>query len=291
MSDGYDRTPEGEQVIALLRRLAPPSPDSTAGARAVMSRLRSSRDVPNAAGRLHFLKIAGPVAAVLAASIVIALFIMTPRHDPIDTFPYVGNRTPASQPAAPMQFFTVRASDGNRVVLDSGLTTGLRNGDLLTGAGGASVRVTAVGIFFAHGIIESGAPVAGQRLGCEATPAMFAATKALEIGGDPGALFDFGAVLRNLPPQQARARGLMGGKGLMVVEVVPAISREIGNPKAEVTTAGQLGLQQDDLILSVNGFTVSDLSDLTKALEATRRGGALRMLILRNQKEVQLVID
>lgn len=291
MSDGFDRTPEGEALIAMLRRQAPPPPDSTAGARAVMSRLRSSRGLPKAAGRLHFLKIAGPIAAAIAASVVIALMIVAPQNQPVETIPVIEKGVGLSQPATPMQFFNVRSRDGNRVVLDSGLTAGLRTGDMLTGAGGTKVRVTGTGIFFAHGIIEEGSPVGGQRLGCDATTAMLQAQKAIVTGDDPGALFDFGAVVRNLPPQEARKRGVMSGKGLVVAEVIPSIVRDPARITAEITTAGKLGLQPEDLLLSVNGFNVADLSDLTTALEASRGGARFAMLVLRNGKEVQLVID
>lgn len=286
-SENFDRSPDGQVVIALLRRHAPPLPDTEAAVRRVSTRLNQG-----SSARLLWLKVAGPIAA-LAAGIMIALFIMAPPVTPgptPDAVKDLGPSPAASAAARPMRFFTVRSASEGRVVLDSGLAAGLRSGDLLEGAGGVKVKVSAPGIFVAQAIIEAGLPKTGQRLGCEATKTMLESQLSQTQGGDPLALYDFGAVFRNLSPQDARQRGFASGRALAVREVMGSLLRSALDKNTTPTLAGRLGLKTDDVVLSVNGVAVSDVAALTRALEAARRGG-LTMRVLRGEREVALVTE
>lgn len=287
--DGYDHTPEGQQAIELLRRHAPAPPDVVAGARSVMLRLSSGRDIPGADGRLHFLAIAGPIAAALAAGVVIALFIMAPAPDVPTNNPGTdaGPLAAASQPAPEMRSCTVRTRDGSTVILDRGLTAGLRTNDVFTGAGGARVRISAMGIFFSQALVEAGSPQPGGRLECEATPAMLRAQSAAG-GFDPGALYEFGAVLAEMPAPEARRLGFAGGRALAVREVITALLRMPTDNQAQATLAGRLGLQAGDVLLACNGYSIANVSDFTRALDSSRRV-PVTLLVLRNGKEVELV--
>lgn len=106
------------------------------------------------------------------------------------------------------------------------------------------------------------------------------------IGGDPGALYDFGAVLEPLPRHEAKQRGFSDGRALIVLETISAILRDRG---VETSLAGALGLQIGDVIVSCNGLPVSELPQFTNALELSRRGGQLKLRVLRGSSELELI--
>jgi hypothetical protein len=178
----------------------------------------------------------------------------------------------------------MRAIDGELLTLDTGLLRGLRVGDELR-AGQTVARVSAVGIFSAQARLEKGKAARGDRLVTPLTEAIRREQRFEFIGGDPGALYDFGAVIEALPPQEARVRGISNGRALVVVESIAAILRAQG---VETSLAGNLGLQTGDVILSCNGLPVEDIAQFVNALEMSRRGGTLKIEVLRGTKEVEL---
>lgn len=276
--NGFDHTPEGEEIIALLKRAAPPRPDARAHAARVLQRVRT----PERKGWLGYLVSAGALAA--AAAVAVILFF-PPRVDAPD-----GGPAPAGTPAAPVEIAKdginvgVRAVEGDLLTLDAGLSRGLRVGDEL-GLGETRARITAAGIFSAQARLEKGKAARGDRLVASLTEAIRREQRFEFIGGDPGALYDFGAVLEALPPQEARLRGISDGKALVVHETIGAILRE---KSVETSLAGQLGLQKGDVLLACNGLPTGDIAQFVNALEISRRGAALKIKVLRGTKEVEL---
>jgi hypothetical protein len=65
--NGFDRTPEGEEIIALLKRAAPPRPDASAHAARVLQRVR----LPARKGWLGYLVTAGALAAAAAVAVIV----------------------------------------------------------------------------------------------------------------------------------------------------------------------------------------------------------------------------
>jgi serine protease Do len=86
---------------------------------------------------------------------------------------------------------------------------------------------------------------------------------------------DLGLSLRLLKPEEAKALGLTGGKGLMVTEVAP------GSPADEVE------LKPGDVILEANQTAVSTVAEFNKILEQdARKKGVVLLLIKRGQQNL-----
>lgn len=276
--NGFDRTPEGEEIIALLKRAAPPRPDSRAAAQRVMQRVRA----PERKGWMGYLVSAGVMAAAAAIAVVV---FFPPRVETPDNGP-----APAGTPAAPVEApaegisVGVRSVEGDVLALDCGLSRGLRVGDVLR-SGDAVARVTAAGIFTSQARLENGKAVRGGRFTAAWTDAMKREQRFELIGGDPGALYDFGAVLEVMPRQEARLRGIADGRALAVVETIDAILRSRG---VETSMAGALGLKKGDVVLSCNGLPAGDLAQFTNALEFSRRSGQVKLRVLRGTAELEL---
>lgn len=282
MIDGFDRSEEGQALAALLRHHAPPRPDARAAAARVLNRLQS----PRQESRLLRLL---PLGLAAAAAAVAAVVYFAPPTQPPPSLPVPAPA--ALAPAVKAELVAelavgVRSVQGDLLVLDTGLTRGLRAGDCLA-AGASRVRVTAVGIFHARALLEAGpAPRRGDRLAAEAdTEPMKRARRFELVGGDPGALFDFGAVVEPLSPVEARQSGVADGRALMVIETFSSLLR---GESVEPTLAGRAGLKPGDVILSCNGAGASSLGDFTQALELTRRSGLLKLRILRGMSELEL---
>lgn len=276
--NGFDRTPEGEEIIALLKRAAPPRPDARANAARVLQRVRA----PERKGWLGYLVTAGALAAAAAVAVIV---LFPPRIEAPDTTPdRVEAPTVAALAPTDGIVLRVREVSGDVLTLDSGLSRGLRNGDELR-SGECVARVTATGIFTATAKLEKGKATRGDRLVAPLTEAMKREQRFEFVGGDPGALYDFGAVLEPLPRHDAKLRGFSDGRALVVVESISSILRSRG---VETSLAGALGLQKGDAILSCNGLPVSDLPQLINALELSRRGGQLKLRVLRGTTELEL---
>ncbi len=273
--NGFDRTPEGEELIAMLKRAAPPRPDARAQAARVLQRVRT----PESRGWLGYLVTAGALAAAAAVTVIV---FFPPRVDAPDSGP--GTAATKVEVAAEGISVGVRAVDGEMLTLDAGLSRGLRVGDELR-AGETVARISAVGIFSAQALLEKGEAARGDKLNAPLTDSIRREQRFEFIGGDPGALYDFGAVLEALPPQEARLRGISDGKALVVLESLGAILREKG---VEPSLAGQLGLQQGDVVLACNGLLVGDMAQFVNALETSRRSGTIKLKVLRGTKEVEL---
>ncbi len=278
--NGFDRTPEGQEIIALLKRAAPAWPDAKANAARVMQRVRKP-------ARVHWLGYLVSTGLVAAAAAVAVVVFFPPRIEAPDSAPL-----PAQSPAAKVEIVVegisvgVRAMNGAELTLDAGLARGLRVGDELR-AGETSARITAVGIFSAQARLEKGKAARGDRLVAPFTEAIRREQRFEFIGGDPGALYDFGAVLEALPPQEARLRGISDGRALVVLETIGAILRSQG---VEISLAGQLGLQKGDVVLTCNGLPASDVARFVDALELSRRGGALKLTVLRGTQAIELAV-
>ncbi len=285
---GFDATPHGEEMIALLRRHAPPRCDAKAASLRVMQRLDARPQ------RTHVLAWLAPLGLAAAACAVVAVMVFAPVDDrPQTPAPSVAaHETPGelspfnAVPAGAVVSVRVRSVSGEVITLDAGLTRGLRTGDLLQ-SGQSQVRVTAAGIFVSHGRVESGSPPQrGERFWVEAlTPAMRRMQQFEFVGGDAGALYDFGAVFESLPLPEARRRGLASGRALVVVETIGSLLR---GEVVEPSLAGRLGLQAQDVLLQVNGQSIENLNELLLTLEQSRQNGALRFRVLRGAQEVEL---
>ena len=276
--NGFDRTPEGEDIVALLKRAAPPRPDARAHAAQVLQRLRK----PEGRGWVGYFVTVGALAAAAAVAVIV---FFPPRIETPDTSP---NRVEAPFVAslAPADGLVLRVREvtGDVLTLDSGLSRGLRNGDEIR-SGECTARITAVGIFSAVAKLENGKAARGDRLVATITEAMRREQRYEFIGGDPGALYDFGAVLEPLPRHEAKLRGFSDGRALVVVETINSILRSRG---VETSLTGALGLSKGDVILSCNGLPVGDLLQFTSALELSRRGGQMKLRVLRGVSEIEL---
>ena len=78
-----------------------------------------------------------------------------------------------------------------------------------------------------------------------------------------------GATVQNLSPEIAESLGIPGKKGALVAEVVA------GGP------AAKSGVQPGDVVLAINGQNVSNSSELTRAVAASKSGDTLRLSVLR----------
>jgi hypothetical protein len=284
--NGFDRTPEGEEIIALLKRAAPPRPDSRAAAQRVMQRVRA----PERKGWMGYLVSASALAAAAAVALIV-LFppaVDAPGSAPAPA-PALASGADAVDDGISVHVRSVTplpSGDAVELLLDAGLARGLRAGDELRFKG-TVIRIAAVGIFTARAIVDAGkAPARGERLTSKLTEAMRREQRFEFIGGDPGALYDFGAVLEPLPRHEAKLRGFSDGRALVVIETISAILRDRG---VETSLAGAVGLQKGDVILSCNGLPAGDLPQFTSALELSRRGGQLKLRVLRGSSELELI--
>lgn len=290
-TEGYDHTPEGRELVALLQKYAPPAVDSRKGAQAVMARLGGVR--PRA--RLHLLIRLAPVTAA-AALVAVALLIFTPPPEQPETPAPVAKHDDAPAPTHtdirrergyPEIVATVRGSSGDGLLIDAGAKDGLRVGDELSAAGGVKARVTAVGIFEARisadGPLSRGAEVRARA----ATEAQQRAAGFAEFGGDPGAFLEFGALVSAMPLADARMLGISDGAALRVDETLPALLRDPQSAPAP-TLAAQLDLRAGDVIIEVNGSHVRTLNDFGQALGWSRDPRLLTVRILRNGKQLDL---
>lgn len=81
-----------------------------------------------------------------------------------------------------------------------------------------------------------------------------------------------GAVIQNFDAEMAAAQGINVRKGAIVAEVVP------GGP------AEKAGIQPGDVVLSVNGKSVSSSSEMTREVAKTLAGNTMTLNILREGK-------
>jgi membrane-associated protease RseP (regulator of RpoE activity) len=107
------------------------------------------------------------------------------------------------------------------------------------------------------------------------------------MGGDPAGFFSFGAVLDALPVVEARMLGIADGRALRVAETIPAVLRDF-DAAPEPTLAARLGLRAGDVLVSVNGYLVADLHQLTNALEWSRRSGEIQATVIRGSRTLEL---
>jgi hypothetical protein len=276
--NGFDKSEEGQALVALLKRHAPPMPSSQAGTQAVISRIRTR-------GRLHVLRWAGPLTAA-AAAVAVAFFIFAPidEHQP---------NTVADKPresTTPVEIRRDRAYPEIVAVvrgetIDAGLKDGLRVGDVLEGPGGATARVTAVGVFEAR--ISAEVPFSrGVEVRARvSTDAQKRAAKFSEFGGDPGAFFEFGVLVSALSLNEARMQGIADGRALVVDEVIAATLKD---GQVQSTLASRLDLRAGDIIIEANGATVRSVNDFAQALGWSLEPTRLNIRILRNGKQVDL---
>jgi serine protease Do len=98
-----------------------------------------------------------------------------------------------------------------------------------------------------------------------------AVTKQLIAGGKVTRGY-MGATIQNVTPEIADSLGIGGRKGALVAEVVP------GQP------ADKAGLQPGDVVLSLNGKSVGNSSELTRLVAQSHAGDTLHLDVLRNGK-------
>jgi serine protease Do len=104
-----------------------------------------------------------------------------------------------------------------------------------------------------------------------------AVTKQLIAGGKVTRGY-MGATIQNVTPEIADSLGIGGRKGALVAEVVP------GQP------ADKAGLQPGDVVLSLNGKSVGNSSELTRLVAQSHAGDTLRLEVLRNGKPATIDI-
>jgi len=81
-----------------------------------------------------------------------------------------------------------------------------------------------------------------------------------------------GATIQNFTPEMADAQGIPGQKGALVADLVP------GGP------AQKGGLLPGDLVVAVNGETVTSNTELTRSVARGRPGETLRLEVIRDGK-------
>lgn len=294
--NGYDQTDDGRELIALLKKHAPPTPDGRAGAELVLARL----DEPQPAGVLRHLRWFGPIVASSAAAIVIAFVLSTPPTTPGNASaetasakdqPATESPTPVralEDPSLPGVTAVVRDRAGDDYVIDAGLQDGLRTGDELSGPGDARVKVSAAGIFNARVRLVSGRLSRQSDLQArDETEAQKRAARFRAFGGDPGAFFQFGALFSAMPTHEARMGGISDGQAIRVDEVIRAIMKSPG-AAPEVSHAARLGLQPGDVILEVNGASVRNFGSFANALGWSLDPNTLTVSVLRNGAQLNL---
>jgi hypothetical protein len=273
---GFDQTPEGEAMIALLRRHAPPPPDVEHGRDAVLARLPRGRVVP--------LRWAASAVGTAAALLIAFLLFTQDVAGPEPAEPAV---TPADvSDSLPRLIATVRGPSGDGWRVDAGLQDGLRVGDRLSSPRG-EYTVTAVGIFDSR-VNGPASPDRGEKLYRPLDqPAMLRAAALQSMGGDPAGFFSFGAVFDALPVVEARMLGIADGRALRVAETIPAVLRDF-DAAPEPTLAARLGLRAGDVLISANGYLVADLHQLANALEWSRRSGEIQATVIRGSRTLEL---
>ncbi len=284
----FDRTPQGQALAALLRRNAPPPSNAAAGAAGVLLRLQQQTRQGKRFSLLHWL---APAAGIAAAAVIVVLAALpddtrVPAPTPVGVTPVSAPRV-VRGPVQPGLRAVVRGTSGNGWRLDAGLKDGLRVGDTLHGKGGIAATVVAAGIFDSRVRIDSAETRRGDEFFIDSLNArQDRAARLAELGGDPGAFLDFGAIFDPLPMREAKLRGLNDGRAIGVQEVIPSILREFaGQPQP--TLAAQLGLRAGDVLESVNGMQVRNLNDLATALGYSR-SGQITMTVLRGSAAVEL---
>lgn len=290
--DGYDNTPEGRELVALLQRYAPPAVDSRGGADAVMRRIGKPR------GRLLTVGTWLPPLIGAAAAVALAFIIFSPKPEGTPTTPPSvarDNTGPAPTQteirrdhAYPDIVALVRGKRGDGLLIDAGLKDGLRVGDTLDGPGGATARVTAVGVFESRVSVSEGTLAQGAELRTTVrTEAQVRAAKYAEFGGDPGAFLEFGALVSAMPLSEARMLGISDGAAIRVDETIAAIMKDpVVSPVA--TLAAQLDLRAGDVIVEVNGAHVRSANDLGNALGWSFDPKLLSVRVLRGGKQLDL---
>jgi hypothetical protein len=278
--EGYDRTPEGRDIEALLRRHAPALGSGRQGAALVLAKLARRRRE----GVMRRLLIGASASA--AAALIVALSILPDGRVTEPAQPQPAPAAPAPQVADAALTARIRGEAPGGWWIDRGLAHGLRVGDRLEDGSGRAATVAAVGIFSAR--VSATAAQPGTRLFLPvATPAVKRAAALQSLGGDPGGLYEFGAVLESLDGVSAREQGLSNRRALRVLEVFTAILRDPGQEPAP-TLAGRLGLRTGDLILEVNGMPVHTLNQFTQALGPPGRASRISMKVVRTGRELGL---
>ena len=287
---GYDDSPEGRELVALLQKYAPPATDSRAGAVAVMARLGKP------AGRMIWMNWLPPLVGA-AAAVALAFVILSPSPKTQPTQPGVArsDNQPSETPAVirrdrafPEIVALVRYNKDEGLWIDAGLKDGLRVGDTLEGAGGAQARITAAGVFQARVSVSGGSVTAGSELRTRVTTdAQVRAAKFSDFGGDPGAFLEFGVVVSAMSLSEARILGISDGAALRVDETIPGVIADPASA-AKATLAARLDLRPGDVITEVNGMHVRTPSDFGSALGWSRDPNLLAVRILRNGKQLDL---
>ena len=299
---GFDQTPEGRELIALLAKHAPPQPDSRAGAQAVMARLRAA-ETPAPRGRLFTMRWLVPLVGAAAAVAIAFVVLSTPPNQTTpNTPPLVSDKDdPAPDTdrravvirhdrAWPEIVGTVRNENAEGVTIDAGLKDGLRVGDTLDGPQNTRVRVIAVGVFESRVSVSGGTLVPGTELRARVTTdAQKRAAQFADFGGDPGAFYQFGALVSALPLSEARMLGISDGAALRVDETIPALLKDAGGAP-QSTIAAQLDLRTGDVIVEVNGTNVRNENEFAKALGWSLDPRMLSIRVLRNGKQTDLTL-
>jgi hypothetical protein len=287
MSEGFDNTPQGRETIALLRKHAPPPVDARAGAQAVLARLERP------SGRLVMFRWLAPLTAA-AAVLVVTLLILQQGHTPppsrtappIADVPVPDTTAARSEREYPEVVARVRGVSGDGLLISAGAKDGLRVGDVLHGPNGVEARVSAVGIFDAR-VTAAGLPRGTELRVDVRTEAQRRAARFAEFGGDPGAFFEFGALLTPLQPGEARILGIADGRALRVDEVITALLKDPdGDPVP--TLAARLGLQPGDVMYEANGAATGSFNDLATALGWSHTQQQHHMRIIRNSRQLDL---
>lgn len=291
---GFDHTREGREVVALLQKHAPPPVNSRAGADAVLTRLKAAEPK----GKLIPMRWLAPLVGA-AAAVVVTLFIINGGSTPVqpenqnpppvarveEDTPRVSQVDIRREQGFPEIVAFVRGSSGGGMLIDAGAKDGLRVGDTLRGASGVEVRVTAVGIFDAR-VSADKALSRGAELRAKAeSDAQQRAARFAELGGDPGAFYEFGALMTQMQPVDARTLGISEGTALRVDEVLSNLLRD---GQVVQTLAGRTDLRAGDVIVEVNGAQVGSFSELAGALGWVRDPRMLHIRVLRNGRLVDL---
>jgi serine protease Do len=87
-----------------------------------------------------------------------------------------------------------------------------------------------------------------------------------------------GATIQNFTSEMAEAQGMAGQKGAIVADLVP------GGPSAKA------GLNQGDVVVSVNGVGVRTSAELTREVAKAHAGDTLKLAVLRDGKKREVDI-
>jgi hypothetical protein len=277
--DEFDRTPQGQEMVALLRRHAPPPPNLQAGRESVLARLP--------AGRMRSIHWLGGAAGA-AAAVMIAFVLINRDLPKVEDNGVTIERTAPAAPlraAMPELVAVVRGPSADGWRIDAGLKDGLRVGDRLAGKQG-DYTVVAAGIFDSR--VTGPALLRGERLSRPIdNAAMGRAASMASLGGDPGGFYEFGAVFEAMPVADARRLGISNGRALRVAETISAVLLDF-EAQPQPTLAARIGLRAGDVIVQANGYSIADLNQLANALEWSRRSAMLQMTVIRNGRALEL---